>query len=324
MTHQLVLHSAVKLWNIPQLEREGRLRSKRLSDVTSDVELISEWLAGKSPNTQRAYQKDIDCFLAFLSDRRKSIPTVSATDIKAYYVALSTAPKLDSRSGLPTEGVLSPNSVSRRMNGVRSLFKYAMAAGILADNPCIALDRVKYQDKRGQRILSESEVLTIIALEPDRRNQVLLRALYDLGCRASELTGLTWGNFRELDDGGAVASILGKGNKIREVRLPQASWNNLKSVRGDRGSDGALFWSERGTPLSNSQVARIVKAAGERAKLDKSISPHWLRHCNASHSLQRGADLALVRAALGHSNISTTSGYLHACPTDSTAFYLPR
>lgn len=324
MTYQLVSQSAIKLWNVPQLEREGRLRSRRLSDASSDVELISEWLVGKSPHTQRAYQKDIDCFLAFLYDRRKSIPTASASDIKAYYSLLSAAPKLDSRTGLPTGEALSPNSVSRRMNGVRSLFKYATAVGILADNPCVALDKIKYQDKRGQRILSESEVLTLIALEPDRRNQVMLRALYDLGCRASELTGLTWGNFRELDDGGAVASILGKGNKTREIRLPKESWNNLKSVRGDLNSGDALFWTDRGTPLSNSQVARIVKAAGERAKLGKSISPHWLRHCNASHSLQRGADLALVKNTLGHSNVSTTSGYLHASPTDSTAFYLPR
>lgn len=323
MTHQLVPQSDSRLWNVPQLEREGRLRSRRLTDASSDVELISEWLVGKSTHTQRAYQKDIDCFLAFLYDRRKSIPTASASDIKAYYVALSAAPKLDSRTGLPTGEVLSPNSVSRRMNGVRSLFKYATAVGVLADNPCVAIDKVKYQDKRGQRILSESEVLTLIALEPDHRNQVMLRALYDLGCRASELTGLTWGNFRELDDGGAVASILGKGNKTREIRLPKESWNNLKSVRGDHGSNDALFWSKRGIPLSVSQVGRIVKAAGKRVAPGKSISPHWLRHCNASHSLQRGASLALVKETLGHSNISTTSGYLHANPTESTAFYLP-
>ena len=320
---QPALQAPIKLWNVPLLVKQGRLRSRRLSDAQSDVELISEWLVGKSPHTQRGYRKDLDYFLAFLYDRRKSIPTVTTTDIKAYYMALTTANKLD-RRGLPTSEKLSPNTITRRMNGVRSLFKYALRVGILAENPCLALDRVSYQDKRGQRILTEGEVLTLIALEPSRRNQVLLRLLYDLGCRASELTGLTWGDFRELDDGSAIATILGKGNKVREVRLPKESWSDLQSVRGDKRSGDALFFSQRGTPLSHSQVGRIVKAAGERAKLDKSISPHWLRHCNASHSLQRGADLALVKNTLGHSNVSTTSGYLHAAPNDSTAFYLPR
>lgn len=315
---ELALSTPVKLWNVPQLEREGRLRSHRLSDASSDVELISEWLVGKSPHTQRAYQKDIDCFLAFLSDRRKSIPTVSTTDIKAYFVALSTAPKLDSRTGLPTGEPLSPNTVTRRMNGVRSLFRYAVTVGILSDNPCLALDRFKVDDRRSERKLSESETLTMIALEPNTRNRVLLRTLYDLGCRVSELCGLKWGDIRVLDDGSAIVALFGKRSKRRSVRLPKEGWENLKALSDDRGDLDVIF------PLSPSQVGKIVKAAGVRAGLGNGISPHWLRHCNATHALQRGADLAIVRDSLGHANIATTSHYVTGNPEKSSAYYLPR
>ena len=59
-----------------------------------------------------------------------------------------------------------------------------------------------------------------------------------------------------------------------------------------------------------------------RAGVDGNVSPHWLRHAHASHALERGAPVALVRDTLGHSSVSTTNGYLHARPNDSSARYL--
>jgi hypothetical protein len=52
------------------------------------------------------------------------------------------------------------------------------------------------------------------------------------------------------------------------------------------------------------------------------VSPHWLRHAHASHALDHGAPLSLVRDTLGHASISTTSAYLHARPGDSSARFL--
>jgi site-specific recombinase XerD len=52
------------------------------------------------------------------------------------------------------------------------------------------------------------------------------------------------------------------------------------------------------------------------------VRPHWLRHAHATHALERGAPLHLVQATLGHASVATTSKYLHARPTDSSARYL--
>jgi len=67
---------------------------------------------------------------------------------------------------------------------------------------------------------------------------------------------------------------------------------------------------------------RIVRAAAHRAGIDANVSPHWLRHAHASHSLDRGAPIHLVQTTLGHASIATTGRYLHARPQDSSARYL--
>jgi integrase/recombinase XerD len=65
-------------------------------------------------------------------------------------------------------------------------------------------------------------------------------------------------------------------------------------------------------------VKRIAKAAG----INEAVSPHWLRHAHGSHAIERGASLPEVQATLGHGNISTTSGYLHARPDSSSGLRL--
>jgi integrase/recombinase XerD len=69
-------------------------------------------------------------------------------------------------------------------------------------------------------------------------------------------------------------------------------------------------------------VHRLFKAVAKKAGVNADVSPHWLRHAHGSHAIERGASLPKVQATLGHGNISTTSGYLHACPGDSSGLDL--
>lgn len=103
--------------------------------------------------------------------------------------------------------------------------------------------------------------------------------------------------------------------------------NHLCQLRGDAGTHDPVFQSregdDQGLHLDRTQVYRIVSAAAFRAGIEGKVSPHWLRHSHASHSLEHGAPLHLVQATLGHSSIATTSRYLHARPNDSSGLYLP-
>src|SRR6202011_2914326 len=80
--------------------------------------------------------------------------------------------------------------------------------------------------------------------------------------------------------------------------------------------------SRTGRALDRSRVLRIVQEAAQRAGMAAGISPHWLWHSHATHSLERGAPIHLVQATLGHSSVATTSRYLRARPGDSSARFL--
>ncbi|MCC5633691.1 tyrosine-type recombinase/integrase [Nostoc sphaeroides] len=87
--------------------------------------------------------------------------------------------------------------------------------------------------------------------------------------------------------------------------------------------DDPVFVSGKGGHLCRSMVFHIVKNAATRAEIEGNVSPHWLRHSHASHSLDRGAPIHLLQKTLGHSSVAITEMYLHARPTDSSGLYLP-
>jgi integrase/recombinase XerD len=115
-----------------------------------------------------------------------------------------------------------------------------------------------------ERILTEPDVVRILALEPDRRNQVLLRLLYIAGLRVSEIAALTWRDLQPRTDGGQV-TVFGKGSKTRVVLLPSAIWRELLRFRHGAGLDAPVFPSRRsGGHLDQTAVLRIVTKAAAR------------------------------------------------------------
>jgi integrase/recombinase XerD len=126
---------------------------------------------------------------------------------------------------------------------------------------------------------------------------------------------------QERGDVGQV-TVHGKGGKTRAVVLQRGVWVELLDLRGDAPENAPVFYSRKGGHLSAFHVNRIVKAEAKRAGLRQNISPHFLRHSHATHTLENGAPIHLVSATLGHASISTTGRYLHARPSDSSARFL--
>src|SRR5919201_6419515 len=173
-----------------------------------------------------------------------------------------------------------------------------------------------------ERILTEADVVRILALEHDRRNHALLRLLYAGGLRVSEIAALKWRDLVARDDAGQV-TVFGKGSKTRTVLLPASVWAELVALRGAAGPDAPVFPSRRGGGhLDQTAVLRLVRKAAQHAGVEGKVSPHWLRHSHATHALERGAPIHLVQATLGHASVATTGRYLHARPTDSSPRYL--
>ena len=291
-------------------------RTEKISTITHcefNARLISLWLYKfRSPHTRRAYETDIKEFLIFVDDR--PLNQVTFEDLQEFDEAVATG-----KEGKPR----SNSSMNRKMGAVRSLLTFGCEKiRVLPTNVGTVIDSRPVKDVLAQRILTEEQIFAMFAVETNPRNLALLKFLYYTGARVSEACAMRWKDAVDRGDGEGQISLLGKRGKSRVVLVPQKSWRSLLELRGESKADTPIFVSQRGGALDESQVFRIVKAAAKAAGIDGNVSPHWMRHAHASHSMDRGAPLHLVQANLGHSNPATTGKYLHARPGDGSGRYL--
>jgi integrase/recombinase XerD len=214
-----------------------------------------------------------------------------------------------------------PATRRRRLAAVKSLLTFAVKIGYCAFNVGAVVHLPPVVNVLAERILTEEQVIRLIALERVPRNHALLRLLYLAALRVSEVCKLRWRSCMPWRGAGQI-TVIGKRDKVRSVLLPACMWSELVALRGDTGDDEPMFRSRQGGPLDPMSVHRIVKAAARRAGLPAGVSPHWLRHAHCSHALERGASPALVRDTAGHADLRTTSVYSHAVPDDSSARFL--
>jgi site-specific recombinase XerD len=205
---------------------------------------------------------------------------------------------------------------------VKSLFAFGHLLGYLPFDVGRVLRLPAVRNRLAERILPEAELHSMLSLEPDERNRLLLFLLYASGTRRAELAGLCWRDLQATTDGGQI-TVFGKGGKTRSIQLPASLGKQLMALRGAGKDDDPVFPSRKqAKPLTDSGIWRIVKKAAARAGLSDAVSPHWLRHGHASHALDRGAPIHLVQATLGHASVATTGHYLHARPKESSGKYL--
>ena len=275
------------------------------SQADSDEQLLALWLHGRSPATQRAYRSDSNRFLRFVG---KPLRSIKLPDVQAFADSIADR---------------APATQSRAINVVKSLLSFGHRVGYLPFNVAAAVKAPPAKDTRAERILPESDIQRMLALERHPRNRVILRLLYGAGLRVSELCGLKQRDCQPREDAGQV-TVFGKGGKTRTVLLPVSVWQDLEALNGEGSNpDVPVFRSrKKGGHLTAAQVWRIVRAAARRAGIEAGVSPHWLRHGHASHALDRGAPIHLVQATLGHASVATTGRYLHARPKDSSGRYL--
>jgi integrase/recombinase XerD len=274
----------------------------------AEVQLIQMWLHERPETTRYAYLRDIEMLYRFIAPR--GLRSLTLLDLQMFS---------DSLAGSAVA------SRARRLSSAKSLLSFMHREGFLPVNVGAALRLPKVRNKLAQRILTEEQVVRMLALEDSRRNHAILSLLYHGGLRVSELCSLTWRDVQPNRDAGQV-TITGKGDKTRSVPLKAETYQEILALRPAGADQGApVFISEgrvRGIKLSRIHVFRIVEQAARRAGLAEHVSPHWLRHAHASHSIDRGAPLPLVRDTLGHSSIAVTDKYAHARPGESSAHYL--
>lgn len=277
-----------------------------LTHANPDQKLIEMWLHGRPTSTQNEYRRDIQYFLNLV---QKPLTAMVLEDLQAYATHLTTKH-------------LKERTIRRRINSVKSLFSFAAKLSYVRFNVAAALRLPKIEYTIAHRILPQREILKLINAAAPGRDHTLLKLLYATGMRVSEACGLNWDDFLERNDGAMQVSIFGKGGKRRVVLVPDAVWIEIEALRNGASGESPVFCSVRSKRLDRSAVHRIVKAAGLKAGVNPKVSAHWARHCHATHSLNKGAPLHLVRDTLGHSSVATTNIYLNSNPDDSSSNYL--
>ena len=148
------------------------------------------------------------------------------------------------------------------------------------------------------------------------RNLALIGVLARAGLRLSEALALNMDDVDLRPRSGWALIRRGKGAKERQVplntELRRVVTEYLEASPEEMSSEPALFVTRSGKRLGPRAVQRMVAGAAQRAGIERRVTPHVLRHTFATRFLQKGGDLATLRAILGHSSIATTSRYLHA------------
>lgn len=262
---------------------------------------------GLSRNTLNAYSTDLAALAQWL-DRHDSVGLLSARrDQLLGYLAYRVQ-----------QGA-TPRSSARMLSSIRRFYQYQIRERRISDDPSVRIESPKL-GRSLPKALSEDEVELLLSApnpqEPNElRDRAMLELMYASGLRVSELVGLQQSqlNLRQ-----GVARILGKGGKERIVPLGEeaSEWLQcyLKTARPDFSKGNAseiLFISSRGTQLTRQAFWYAIKRYAERVGINKSLSPHTLRHSFATHLLNHGADLRVVQMLLGHSDLSTTQIYTH-------------
>ena len=312
-----------------------------IAEVNSTSQLVALWLHGFSPETVRSYEYDIRCFIGFMTGKKAQRVTLNDLDLRM--VQLND---VQAYIDFLIHKKYSPASLNRQLAAVKSLFTMGFDCGYLTFNAPAKAKGVKQKDSLAERILSEFETMQLLATASRKvvefsnkskkghldqkekialRNYLLLEFLYYTGARVSEVARLTWRDIKANRNGLGQVTLFGKGGKTRTVLLSKSLYRDLLATRTSKEPEAAVFASRKGDkPLQARQIRKIVNDTAAEAGLSGSVSPHWLRHSHASHSLDRGAPPQLVQQTLGHQSLHTLTRYAHARPSDSSGLYLPK
>jgi integrase/recombinase XerD len=169
------------------------------------------------------------------------------------------------------------------------------------------------REKKLPEILSQSEVKKLILAGKDIRHRALLMITYGSGLRVSELVKL---KPHHIESARMLVRVeQAKGRKDRYTLLSQKALNELRSYYKFFSPDKWLFYGKhKQNPMPVATAQKIYYRAKNSAGINKGKGIHTLRHCFATHLLEAGIDIYLIKRFLGHTSIQTTMGYLHVVP----------
>ncbi|MFK7785244.1 MAG: tyrosine-type recombinase/integrase [Crocinitomicaceae bacterium] len=266
-----------------------------------------------SEHTAVAYRKDLEQFLEFANITNQSeLKEVNARLIRGWMVELM-------------EKDYVPQSVNRKLSTLRTYFKWLKKESVITENP-MKLVRGPKNSKRLPSFVQQKQ-LASDKLEntfgddfEGQRDRLMFELLYQTGIRLSELI-----NLKDADTTNAQIKVLGKRNKERIIPISKdlsELINRYRKLRSEMVvSTNTLLVLKTGKNLYPKFVYRKINKYLSIATDVRKKSPHVLRHTFATHMLNNGAGLEVLKELLGHANLSATQVYTHNSFAELTAIY---
>lgn len=265
-----------------------------------------------SPNTIRAYDTDFCNFLSYFGKER-GVSSVDREVLRHY-----AATQFDHRR-------LKESTVKRRMAALKVLFRWLEQEEVIELSPFHRLNFSIRLPRRLPRALTTEEMRRLLraaeASSHEGHDQLLLHfailCLFITGLRIGELTSVT---MQDVDVIGSSILVRGKGNKERRVFLTGKTANTslsayLKSREQRLAITERLLISENGLTITPQGLRRQLAALAKRARIERRVTPHMLRHTAATQLIEAGVDIRFVQKLLGHASIATTQIYTQVSDT---------
>jgi integrase/recombinase XerD len=261
---------------------------------------------GYSANTLEAYIRDLQKLLNYLEQEGKHVLEVELEDLQHF------------AAGLHDIGIHA-RSQCRILSGVRSFYRFLQLDGYRDDDPTELLESpvlgMHLPEVLSTEEIDKLEASIDLSKWEGHRNRAIIEVLFSCGLRVSELVNLKLSSLFLTEQ---YVRVVGKGSKERLVPISHKAIKELELWFDDRqkmnikpGEEDYVFLNRRGAHLTRTMILIMIKQQATLAGIQKTISPHTLRHSFATALLEGGADLRVIQALLGHESIGTTEIYTH-------------
>ena len=265
------------------LAEEKKAASNTMSSYLRDIRQFEHWLETEGTAVEQVAQEDVESYIRYLTSQGKSAATVT-----------------------------------RSLASLKSFYSYLMSQGWVDRNPARGLAPAKVERKLPQILTSKEVVLFLEQPDPSDakgcRDRAMLELLYATGIRVTELINLN------VSDVNLNVGVIRCVSHEKERFIPlypaaiRALTEYMEFIRPQMIADAdeqSLFVNVSGERMSRQGFWKIIKTYQAKAHIEKTITPHTLRHSFAAHLLENGADLRSIQEMLGHADISSTQVYSH-------------
>lgn len=292
---------SLKVWHLPDTE-ENRIRFKinlqEGKSALSSIKVVNHLvlnryieeiqLKGYSIATLKTYRNEFGIYLNYIKD----IPAQNCTveDIRNYILYCINELKL------------SEATVHSRINAIKFYYEQVLRR----ERFMIEIPRPK-KPLQLPKVIAPADIKKLFEVTPNLKHNTMLKLCYGLGLRVSEIINL---KITDIDSKSMQVLIeRAKGKKDRYVNLPQSILEQVRYYFVEYKPKVYLFEGQYGGQYSCRSAQQVFKNALLKAKINKKLGIHSLRHSFATHLLEQGTDIRFIQELLGHSNIKTTLLY---------------